>query len=43
MQPSIEGIQAQLGLFAEGSLPAAKNAKPEQFIHTCLLSRLSKG
>jgi NitT/TauT family transport system substrate-binding protein len=41
LQPTAEGVQSLLDFLAP-SFPAAKAAKPEQFIDTRLLSRLSK-
>jgi ABC-type nitrate/sulfonate/bicarbonate transport system substrate-binding protein len=41
MQPSMEGLQLQLEQMVP-TLPAAKDAKPEQFVDTRLLARLSK-
>ena len=41
MQPNIEGIAAMLD-FMSATVPAAKNAKPEQFVDTRFLSQLPK-
>jgi ABC-type nitrate/sulfonate/bicarbonate transport system substrate-binding protein len=41
VQPSLEGLKVQLEQMGE-TLPAAKDAKPEQFVDTRLLGRLSK-
>jgi ABC-type nitrate/sulfonate/bicarbonate transport system substrate-binding protein len=42
LQPSLVGLQALLDFGAETTLPAAKNAKPEQFVDTRVLARLAK-
>jgi NitT/TauT family transport system substrate-binding protein len=41
MQPTLEGIQHMLDFLSE-SVPAAKNAKAEQFVDTRLLSQIPK-
>lgn len=42
MQPTIEGIQAALDFLVE-TTPAAKGAKPEQFVDLRVLEKLPKG
>jgi ABC-type nitrate/sulfonate/bicarbonate transport system substrate-binding protein len=41
LQPSLVGLQALLDFNAETVLPAAKDAKPEQFVDTRMLARLA--
>jgi hypothetical protein len=43
LQPSLVGLQALLDFNAETVLPAAKDAKPEQFVDTRVLAQLGKG
>jgi NitT/TauT family transport system substrate-binding protein len=42
LQPTLEGIQAMLDFLGSTVVPAAKNAKPEQFVDTRFLADLPK-
>lgn len=42
LQPTLEGLKSMLDFLGDTSIPAAKNAKAEQFIDTRLLSQLAK-
>lgn len=42
LQPTKEGLQAVLDFLGETTAPAAKQAKPDQFIDTRVLSQLAK-
>jgi len=42
LQPSVEGLQAMLDFLGDTTIPAAKNAKPEQFFDTRFIDKLPK-
>lgn len=42
LRPTMEGIQSMIDFLSRTILPAAKNAKPEQFVDTSILDQLPK-
>jgi ABC-type nitrate/sulfonate/bicarbonate transport system substrate-binding protein len=43
LQPTMEGIQSMIDFLAASTLPAAKGAKPEQFVDSSILNALPAG
>lgn len=42
LQPTLEGIQSMIDFLGRTTLPAAKNAKPEQFVDFSILNQIPK-
>ena len=40
LQPTLEGIQSMIDFLSQSTIPAAKNAKAEQFVDTSILDQL---